>query len=333
MAIGYLGRRFGMLVAVFIVAATANFMIPRLIPGDPVENKLNQMIASGGQVGDVLAMAQEYRSKFGLEQPLWRQYISYWQDLLTLDLGYSLDKFPQRVSHMIMAGLPWTIGLLMTSTLISFSIGILLGALLAWPAVPVQFRALVPMLMVFSAIPYFLLGIVLIFLFVITIKVFPAGGGYPYGSILKMDLPSIVNVLRHATLPALSIVISGMGFWALGMRGMMISILGEDFITLAEAKGLKPIRVFLRYGMRNAMLPSVTSLALVLGHVVSGSVLVEVIFSYPGLGLKLYQAIGAKDYFVIQGIIWLLIVTIAAALFVLDIIYPLIDPRIAYKRR
>jgi peptide/nickel transport system permease protein len=142
----------------------------------------------------------------------------------------------------------------------------------------------------------------------------------------------VAAVLRHAALPALSIVLAGLGAWALGMRGTMVSVLGEDYIAFAEARGLPPARIFLWYGVRNALLPQLTALALTLGHVVSGAILVEVVFAYPGVGFKLYQAILAKDYFMIQGIVWLLVVSIALTTFLLDLAYPLIDPRIRHRR-
>jgi len=148
-----------------------------------------------------------------------------------------------------------------------------------------------------------------------------------------LSLPSILDVLRHATLPALSIVIASVAFWGLGMRGMMISIQGEDFMTLAEAKGLSKSRIFFAYGMRNAFLPQATHLAMALGHVVSGAVLVEVIFRYPGVGYALFEAITGKDYFVIQGILLLLILSIAVTLTAMDFIYPLLDPRVTYGRQ
>ena len=187
--------------------------------------------------------------------------------------------------------------------------------------------------MAVSAIPYFLLGIILIFFLSILLKAFPAGGGHQFGVVLRFDLATIKDILHHAALPAISIIVAGIGIWALEMRGMMISILGEDYITLAEAKGLKGKRIFLWYGLRNGLLPQLTALALRLGYVVSGVILVEVIFSYPGIGFKLFQAVQTKDYFMIQGIVLLLIGSIAFALFVMDLIYPVIDPRITYQGR
>ncbi len=334
MPLDYIVKRFGLLIVTVILGVTINFMLPRMMPGDPVEQKLNQLYAtSAGQMPDLTAMIESYRARFGLDQPLWNQYLNYWWSLAHFDLGYSLDRFPERVSDTIASALPWTLGLVGTSTLISFTLGTLLGGLLGWPRVPRLVRGLIPLLMILSAIPYFLLGLVLVFVFAIVLKLFPAGGGYPFGSALRYDVPTIVAIVQHAFLPATSIILAGIGTWALAMRGMIISILGEDYIVLAEAKGLKQRRIFVWYAMRNALLPQITTLGLAMSHVVAGAILVEVIFAYPGIGYKLFQAIGAKDYFVIQGIVLLMIVAIAVILFILDLIYPLIDPRIAYERR
>lgn len=334
MPLDYVIKRFGLLIVTVVLGVTINFMIPRLMPGDPVEQKLNQLYAtSGGQMADLTEMIQSYRTRFGLDQPLWNQYLNYWASLFRFDLGYSLDRFPEKVSDAIGAALPWTLGLVGTSTLISFTIGTLLGGLLAWPRVPRTVRGLIPLLMILSAIPYFLLGLVLVFVFAIVLKIFPAGGGYPFGSALHFDFATFAAILQHAFLPATSIILAGIGTWALAMRGMIVSILGEDYIILAEAKGLQQRRIFVWYAMRNALLPQITTLGLTMSHVVAGAILVEVIFAYPGIGYKLFQAIGAKDYFVIQGIVLLMIVAIAVILFILDLIYPLIDPRIAYERR
>jgi peptide/nickel transport system permease protein len=334
MYLNYIIRRLAMLVLVVFLAVTINFAIPRLTPGDPVEQQLATLVATGGgQMGDVTAMAEAYRAKFGLDQPVWKQYLNYWWDILHLDFGYSLAQYPATVAQMIRSALPWTLGLVGTSTLIAFAIGSFLGGLLAWPGVPRALRGFIPLLMTISAIPYFLLGIILIFFLSILLKVFPAAGGHQFGSVLRFDLATAKDILRHAALPAISIIVAGIGTWALEMRGMMISVLGEDYIALAEAKGLKGKRIFLWYGLRNGLLPQLTALALRLGHVVAGVILVEVIFSYPGIGFKLFQAVQTKDYFVIQGIVLLLILAIALTMFVMDLIYPLIDPRITYQRR
>jgi len=333
MPLGFLARRFGMTLLVIVLAVGINFLIPRAMPGDPIEQQLSQLAASsGGNVGDVQAMVASYRARFGLDQPLWQQFVSYLGDLARLDLGFSLANYPERVSQSIAAGLPWTLGLLGVSTLISFTLGTLLGGLLAWPGSGRLVRIIgVPLLML-SAVPYFVLGIVLLFLFALAWPLLPVGGGYPFSASLRWDFESARMIAVHAVLPSLSIVLASLGTWAIAMRGMIVSVLGEDYIMLAQAKGLSPARVFFGYGLRNALLPQLTHLALTLSHIVSGAILVEVIFAYPGIGYRLYQAIQAKDYFVIQGIVLLLSVSIAITMLVMDLVYPLIDPRIGARR-
>jgi peptide/nickel transport system permease protein len=328
----YLAKRTFQLLLVVVVAVTVNFAIPRLIPGDPVEAAFQRKISTTGNVSiDVEAVAAEYRAKFGLDKPIWIQYLNYWSDLFHLNLGVSLVDFPQTVSSKIAASIPWTVGLLAVATIASFGMGSVLGALLAWPRSPAFLRVMVPGLMIVSSVPFFLLGLILIFLFVVLVPVFPPGGGFDPISVRGLNLATAIDIAYHALLPAISLVLGASGFWALGMRSLMISVLGEDYITFAEAKGLPGQRIFLWYGMRNALLPQITSLAIALGSIISGTVLVEAIFNYPGLGGLLYAAITSKDYFVIQGLVAILVFTLAFALFIVDLVYPLVDPRIRYQ--
>lgn len=333
MPLGYVMNRFGLLLLIIFIAISINFLIPRLIPGDPIESALRTQLALSGSVSvDIEALAESYRAKFGLDQPQWKQYISYWTDILKGDMGVSLASFPDTVSGKIKAALPWTLGLLVISTIIAFAVGSTLGALLAWPRSPKSIKAVVPLLMLFSAIPYYLLAIVLVFFFAIVWAILPPAGGFSPILILDMNWESTMDIIRHAILPSISIVLGGIGFWALGMRSMMIGVLGEDYINMAEAKGLAPRRIFIWYGMRNAILPQITAMALAMGFILSGSVLVEVIFSYPGLGQLLFQAIAGKDFFVIQGIVLMLILALGFTLLVVDLIYPFVDPRIRISK-
>jgi peptide/nickel transport system permease protein len=327
----YILRRLGMAALVIFVALSVNFAIPRLMPGDPVEQQLAAVSAAGGQSGDIAETARVMRVRLGLDRPLWQQYFAYLGNSLRLDLGVSVASYPQRVSDIVLAGLPWTVGLLGTATLISFVAGTLLGAMMAWPKAPRMLKYLALPVVVLSAIPYFILGIVLMAVLGIIWPVMPVAGGYPFGMVLNADLPTAAAIAYHAVLPALSIVLASLGTWAVAMRGMVVGVLGEDYIMLAEAKGLPEWRIFIAYGVRNALLPQFTQLALRLGLLVSGAILVEVIFAYPGIGYRLYVAIGQKDVFVVQGIVLLLSVAIAAAMLVLDLIYPLIDPRVAAR--
>ena len=325
----YLVKRLAQLVLIVFIAVSVNFIIPRLLPGDPVETALARLQSSGGaQNVDVQAVAKAYRAKYGLDQPLLHQYVKYWQDLLRLDLGVSFTNFPETVSAKIANALPWTVGLLATATVSAFTVGSLLGGLLAWPGTGRSIRAVVPGLMILASVPFYLLAIVLTYFFAVLWKVLPPAGGFDTTRIARLDLATIGDVARHAVLPLLAIILGNAGFWALGMRSQMVSVLGEDYITFAEAKGLSPRRIFFWYGMRNALLSQVTALALSMGAVLSGAVLVEVVFNYPGLGSLLYVAIRGQDYFVIQGVVLMLIISLAVLLFIVDLIYPLLDPRI-----
>ncbi len=331
MPLTYLLKRIAQLVLVIFIAVTINFMIPRMISGDPIESALQTRMAMSGTIDvNVQEVAASYHAKFGLDKPLWRQYLTYWNDIFHLDLGVSLADFPQSVSSKVMGALPWTLGLLLTSTLIAFVLGTIMGALLAWPGAPKVLQVMIPPLMFLSAIPFFLLGLILLAIFAAELRIFPPGGGFDTAYILRLDLPSFFDILYHAILPSLALILGSTGIWMLGMRGMMVSVLGEDYITFAEAKGLSGRRIFLRYGARNALLPQVTHLAFSLGSVLSGAVLVEAMFNYPGLGGLLFAAIAGKDYFVIQGIMLMLVIALALALFFVDLLYPFIDPRIRY---
>src|SRR4030095_16306068 len=217
--------------------------------------------------------------------------------------------------------LPWTLGLLGVSTLMSFTFGTLLGALAAWPRAPRFVHALLPPFMLLSAIPFFLLAIILMSIFAVELRVFPPGGGFDPISMLRFNAATVVDILYHAILPSMALVLGRLGAWALGMRAMMVSPLGEDYITFAEAKGLPARRIFLWYGLRNALLPQVTHLAIALGSILSGAGLVGAMFNYPGLGGVLFAAISGKDYFVIQGIVLMLILSLAVALFIIDLVY------------
>lgn len=335
MTVGYVIRRVGVFFLIVWAAATINFVVPRLAPGDPVEVVLGRLEEQGARVSDSAKIIAEYRAMFGLDDPLWLQYVKYLGATARFQLGYSLALFPATVMDVILNALPYTIGLLVTTTVLSFIIGTLAGGLLMWRDTPRAAKALVPVLMMIAPIPYYLVAMLLLFFFAFTLRIFPSGGTVDVGLVATggFDLGYDLNVLYHSILPAFSIIITSVGGWALGMRGMMVTVQGEDYLNLAEAKGLRGRVVFLRYALRNAMLPHVTGLAISLGHVVSGAVLVETIFSYPGMGYRLFQSITTADYTVMQGITFILVLSVATAILIIDLIYPRLDPRITYSRR
>jgi peptide/nickel transport system permease protein len=334
MRLDYVAKRFGLLLLIVWLAATLNFFLPRLGGQNPIREKLLQQALQGGYVqAGLQEMVRSYEAKFGLDKPLWQQYLNYLRDMARFDFNYSISNYPKTVRQMMAEALPWTIGLLGVTTVLAFAIGTFLGALLAWPRAPaVLVNVLLPPLLTLSAIPYYLLGLILLWVFAFQAKWFPIFGGYTPGTIPQPSLAFWGDLLRHAVLPALSIILAAIGFWALGMRAMMVTTQGEDFVTFAEAKGLKDSTVFLRYALRNALLPQVTALGLTLGHILSGAVLVEIVFGYPGIGTVLYRSIRAFDYFAIQGMVFVVIVSIALATLILDLVYPLLDPRISYRR-
>jgi peptide/nickel transport system permease protein len=333
MQLAYIARRFGVFLLIVWLAATLNFFLPKLSGQDPVRAKLLQSAQLGGYVQAGLEdMVKEYDRRFGLDQPLWRQYLTYLRATARLDFNYSIANYPRTVREMIGEAVPWTVGLLGTTTLLSFAIGTLLGALLAWPGAPRWMRWLMPPLWALHAIPFFLLGLILMYLLAFQVQLLPIFGGYTAGAVPSVSFGFLWDVVSHALLPAMSIVLVATGGWALAMRGMMVTTMGEDYVTFADAKGLKSATIFLRYCLRNAILPQTTALALALGQILSGAVLVEVIFGYPGIGALLFQAIQENDFFLIQGIVFTVIVALGLATLILDVVYPWLDPRISYRR-
>ena len=330
----YFIRRIIMFFVVVILAATLNFIIPRLAPGDPIGAVLEELRARGASTGgdseDEIVAA--YRARFGLDQPIHIQYFRFLFNTLRFDLGHSISYYPQKVEVALLRSLPWTVGLLAISTLISFAAGSFFGAMMAWPRAPGFMQRFVPMFMVLSAVPYYLLGLILVYIFAFVLRLLPLGGAYSSGTVPTLDLDFLLDVIRHGMLPALSIVLTSVGFWALGMRGVMVTVLGEDYLTLAEAKGLPDRRIFFGYAMRNALLPQVTSLAIALGTVASGSVLVEVVFNYPGLGRALVNAVSFRDVPMIQAIALLWAVMYVFFNLGADLVTTFLDPRLRSLR-
>lgn len=333
MTLSYFLKRVGMFLLVVWLAATVNFFLPRFGGGDPVRQKLMQTAATGGNVqGGMDEMVAEYNHKFGLDTPVWKQYLNYLWNLLHFDFSYSIINYPARVIDIIGDALPWTMGLLITTTFFSWIIGTLFGAFMGWPRSPKFLEFVMPPLLSLNAIPFFLLGLILIYLFAFRFPWFPTTGGFYAGTFPGWNLDFAFNVFKHSVLPALSIILVSIGGWALTMRSMIVTTTGEDYVIFADAKGLKNRTIFMRYAVRNALLPQATALALVLGQIIAGTVLVEVIFSYPGIGTTLFNAIRGSDYTLIQGIVFFLILSIALATLILDLLYPFLDPRITYTK-
>ncbi|MFS0693378.1 ABC transporter permease [Streptomyces nitrosporeus] len=304
-------------------AITINFLIPRLMPGDPVEALMSRY---QGQL-DTSAIAS-LKALFGLDenQSLWEQYTGYWSHLLDGDLGLSFTFFPTPVGEVISQSLPWTLALVGVTTLISFLLGTGIGVYSGWRRGS-WLDGLLPVTTFISAIPYFWLGLIAIALFAVEWQIFPAAGGYDNSLVPAFDWPFVSSALYHGVLPGVTIVLSAVAGWILGMRNMMVTVSSEDYVTVAHAKGLSERRVMFSYAARNAVLPNISGFALSLGFIVGGTLLVEMVFSYPGIGYQLFQAVGAKDYPLMQGVFLIITLSVLAANLLADTAYALLDPR------
>jgi peptide/nickel transport system permease protein len=326
----YFVRRIGMFFLVVFVAATFNFFIPRLAPGNPIGAITSRMANASAGIENGQAMFEAYRKRFGLDDPLYVQYGKYMWNTVRLDFGESLSAYPAEVWDIVRPAIGWSIGLIGVSVLITFGFGVTIGALLAWKGTPKVVQAVLPVTMIGGVLPYYLLAMLLLYVFAFTARVFPMSGAYDSSVRADLSWPYIATVARHAVLPALSIILTSVGGWALTMRGLMVNTIGEDYMLLADAKGLGKWRILWWYSVRNAIPPQLMHLGIVLGYVVSGAILVEIVFSYPGLGYQLYQAIVNSDYTVIQGITLILAISVALSVLIIDLIYPRLDPRVTY---
>ena len=319
----YFLQRIGFYLFTAWAAITLNFFIPRLVPGDPVQSLIAK---NQGQMST--KAIQSLYVLFGLDkhQSLWTQYLDYWKQISHGDLGLSFTFFPAPVSQIISQALPWTLLLVGVTTIISFLLGTGLGVLAGWRRGSWT-DGLLPVTTFFSSVPYFWLGIIAIYLLAGPDSFFPSSGGFDSGLIPAWDQYFIPSAIQHSLLPALTILISSVSGWILSMRNMMVTVSAEDYITVAHAKGLSERRVALSYAARNALLPNVSGFALALGFIVGGTLLVEIVFSYPGLGFELLQALGAKDYPLMQGIFLVITISVLVANLLADVAYLLLDPR------
>ncbi|KAF4408329.1 MULTISPECIES: ABC transporter permease [Streptomyces] len=322
----YYIRKLAFYVVALWAALTLNFFIPRLMPGNPVDTLMARLQQRGGSVDPSVRRAYELLLGTDTQQPLWDQYVAYLGNLVRGDLGISVSVFPTPASEVIFQSLPWTIVLVGIATLMSFALGIVLGTVVGWKR-GTWLDSLVPATTVLAAVPYFWLALILVAVFGSALRWFPLLGGYDVVFDPGWNAEFVQSAIFHGTLPALTIVISSVGGWLLGMRNMMVSAMSEDYILTARAKGLRNSRIMTHYAARNAVLPSVAGFAISLGFVVSGSILTEQVFSYPGIGGKLLQAVQNNDYALMQGIFLVITVAVLGANLVVDLLYGLIDPR------
>jgi peptide/nickel transport system permease protein len=320
----FMARRLAFYLAAGWVAVTLNFLIPRLMPGNPVEILISRF---PGQLSGSATRA--LTAAFGLasRQNLVQQYLTYVGNLAHGNLGLSITYYPSTVASVVRESLPWTLVLVGLSTVASFTLGTLIGILVAWRRSR-WMDGLLPLTTFLAAVPYFFLALVAITVFAVTLHWLPASGGYDLGQQVSFSASFILSAGQHAILPAVTIVASSIAGWMLGMRNVMITTMSADYVLTAQAKGLSGRRVMFAYAARNAILPNVSGFALALGFVVGGAFLTEYVFSYPGIGYVLLQAVSNDDYPLMQGIFLIISLSVLAANLLADACYVLLDPRI-----
>jgi peptide/nickel transport system permease protein len=321
----YLIQRFGFYLIAFWAAITVNFFLPRLLPGDPAA----AILGGGGAAALDPEQVRALREALGLsDAPLLLQYLIYLGRVLRFDFGTSFSFFPASVSQVIGTGFVWTILLGVTAVTISFVLGNILGVIASWRRGGIIDNLMPPVLIFIGAFPAFFLALMAFFYLANQWGLFPTGHAYADTLSPGFNLAFIGSVIRHLILPASVLVLATMGGWAIGMRNVMISVLAEDYITMAEAKGLKQDRIMFMYAARNALLPAITSFGIALGFILGGLILIEQIFSYPGLGFLLIRSVTSLDYPLMQGLFLNITLAVLIANFVVDILYTRLDPRV-----
>jgi peptide/nickel transport system permease protein len=320
----FLLRRAGFYLIAAFAAITLNFFIPRLMPGDPASIIFAQF---QGRL-DPRAM-QSLKESFGfVEGPIHEQYLTYIVNVFQGNFGISVSRFPQPVVGVIGSGLGWTLRLVGLSTLLSFTIGMVLGTFAAWRRGKFLDAYVLPVTSILGAFPFFFVALVLLYFFGMNLRWFPIS--HAFDTDLTVNWGSwefVSSVLHHAIMPSFVILITSVGGWMLGMRNNMIGVLSQDYIVMAQAKGLAERRVIFTYAVRNAILPSLTGFAMSFGFILGGALLVEVVYSYPGMGFLLLSAVNQRDYPLMQAIFLMITMSVLMANFLVDVFYVFLDPR------
>jgi len=317
-----IGRRLVFYLITALAAITVDFFIPRLMPGNPVEAILARL---QGQITPGTIKSLETQFGIGTKESVWSQYLHYLNNVLHGNLGISTGYYPSTVASVIKGALPWTLGLVGIATIISFVLGTLIGILVAWRRGS-WLDNLLPATTFFQAAPYFFIAFLAVELFAVKLGWFPPSRAYNQLDFPGWNLSYAGDVLSHAVLPALTIVVCSAAGWIVGMRNVMVTTMDEDYVLVAQAKGLGKRRV-VWYAARNAILPSISGLSIAIGFIVSGALLTEIVFSYPGIGWILLQAVNNRDYPLLQGIFLIITFAVLAANLIADFVYVMLDPR------
>ncbi len=325
----YVGRRLGQFLLVVFIGINVAYVITHASPIDPVEQSISAVSSYGNTApGAIEQMRNSLRDLYGLSGTPSEQYLLFWKRILRADFGPSMSAFPTPVATLIGRALPWTVGLLSVSTIVAWGLGNLLGGLAGYYRQSRGLKLMGVIAMGLHPIPYYIVAMLLLIVFGFVWPVLPITGGS------TMNLPQtwtpefVLSVLQHAILPALSLILIGVGSWFLGMRALVSNVLAEEFVLYAELAGVKPWRILTLYVMRNAIVPQVTGLAMSLGGIFNGAVITEKVFGYPGLGSLLVDAVYAGDYGLVLGVTTISILGVSVGVLLIDLTYPLLDPRV-----
>ncbi len=325
----YALRRLGQFVLVVFIGINISFVITHATPIDPVEQTISAATAFGSTSPEAIGlMRQSLRELYGLQGSVREQYLAFWKRVAVLDFGPSLSAFPTPVSDLIWRALPWTAGLLLVSTTITWVAGNLLGGLAGYLRESRTLRLTGVLVMGFHPIPYYIVAFVLLIVFGYLWPVLPITGGARMNMARGFNASFVLSVLQHSVLPVLSLVMVGLGGWFMGMRALVSNIVNEDYVVYAELGGVARGRILRSYVMRNALVPQVTGLALSLGGIFNGAIITEQVFGYPGIGSLLIDAVHAGDYSLVLGLTSVSIVAVSAAVLLIDLLYPILDPRV-----
>lgn len=323
----YIAQKTVWYVVALVAAVSLNFLLPRLVPGNPVDVIVSNLSRGGSVTSEQQQQVYEsYVQEFGLDQSLWQQFFTYLGNVFTGDLGTSFAYYPTSVNELVGQALPWSIAVQLPAILIGWVLGNVIGAIAAFRGGNWD-RSVFTTSLFLSAMPYYCLSILLLYIFSVVAGIFPVGGAYSLGLTPEFSVAFLWDAISYYWLPFLSLVIVFIGGQAVGMRSMAIYELGGDYVHYARAMGIRDNRIT-QYIFRNAMLPQITGLALAIGTLVGGALITELVFSYPGVGLLLFNAIAANDYPVIQAITLIITVAVLLANFGVEIVYGIVDPRI-----
>jgi peptide/nickel transport system permease protein len=325
----YALKRLAQFALVVFIGINLTYLITHLTPIDPVEQTVAAATAFGSTSPEAIEMLrQSLRELYGIGDGAWSQYLVFWQRIAVGDFGPSLSAFPTPVATLIGRALPWTVCLLSVSTILAFVLGNLLGGLAGYYRDSRALRLAGVVAMAVHPIPYYIVAFVVLIVFGYLWPVLPISGGYRINTAFGWNSEFILSVLSHAVLPVASLVLVGIGGWFMGMRSLVSNIVTEDYVTYAELAGVSRGRILWSYVMRNALSPQVTALAMSLGSIFNGAIITEQVFGYPGIGTLLISAVHAGDYSLVIGIASVSILAVSTAVLIIDLIYPLLDPRV-----